>query len=79
MKINVTDEMKEAGRKMASDLVNALVSKEMNGIGGNLGFDDFAKNYTGSNIDIIRDYINGNVDAVTAIYIAMERAKNESV
>ena len=61
----VTKDMAEAGNKIAAELVNAELLKSTNGIG------EFKNSYRGEYSDIIGQYLAGEIDSVTAIYIAM--------
>jgi len=71
-KCNVTEEMAEAGRKIASNLITASCQKSMSGFGGGNLFD--LTDYPEEHQDIINQYLNGDIDSVTAIYIAMNNA-----
>jgi hypothetical protein len=66
----VTSEMVEAGSKMASDLMNAKVCREMSGAESR---EKSKSRYKGKNLDLIKMCIDGEIDAVTAIYLAMSR------
>ena len=68
-KQGVTKDMAEAGNKIASELVNAELLKSTNGIG------EFKNSYRGEYSDIINQYLEGKIDSVTAIYIAMSNIK----
>lgn len=72
----VTEKMRQAGDQMASVLIGASISKEMEGIGGAKGIDEFLDSCLGDNRDLVKKYINGEIDSVTAIYIAMNRASD---
>jgi len=61
----VTKDMAEAGNKIATELVNAELLKSTNGIA------EFKDSYRGEYSDIIGQYLAGEIDSVTAIYIAM--------
>ena len=65
----VTKDMAEAGNKIATELVNAELLKSTNGIG------EFKNSYRGEYSDIINQYLEGKIDSVTAIYIAMSNIK----
>ena len=69
----VTEEMREAGSQMASDLMDAQISVHINGLGGSKDWEEFESSHSGKNMDLIRQYVNGEIDSVTAIYIAMHR------
>ena len=58
---------------MASDLINAQVSFHMGGLGGSKKWEEFESCHCGKNMDLIKQYVNGEIDSVTAIYIAMHR------
>jgi len=70
--IVVTEKMRKAGNSIVSDLYDAGIHKCMGGLGGckNLDYSDFK-----ANLDLIRKYMEDDIDSVQAIYIAMERAK----
>jgi len=70
----VTEAMAEAGRQIASDIVNAKVSKHMNGLGGSKTWDEWLDAGV-KNRDLAIAYVNGEIDSVTAIYKAMQRVK----
>jgi hypothetical protein len=69
----VTSEMVEAGSKMASDLMNAKVCHEMGEMGGAKSWEEFKSGYKGKNLDLIKMYIDGEIESVMAIYLAMSR------
>lgn len=71
---SVTNQMNEAGSKIASALMSASVSKCMNGLGGSKTFDEWLGDDI-ENKDLVISYLNEEIDSVTAIYLAMERAK----
>ena len=70
---NVTEKMIEAGSKIASDLMDAHITKSL---GGLKEWEEFQSNCDNSNIDLIIQYVNGEIQTVTAIYIAMNRASD---
>lgn len=76
MKIDpdVTLEMSEAGRRVASDCVNAQVTRNMNGLGGSMTWEHWLR-CEHQNKDLLVAYAEGRIDSVTAIYLAMERAR----
>jgi len=61
----------EAGEKIASDLMDAQVSKNMGSMGGHI-IKDISKY---DNSDLIQKYIDGEIVSVEAIYTAMKRVK----
>ena len=69
----VTEEMREAGSQIAADLMAAQVSFHMGGLGGSKDWEEFESFHSGKNMDLIKQYVNGEIDSVTAIYIAMHR------
>ena len=69
----VTEEMREAGSQIASDLIDAQVCFRMGGLGGSKSWEEFKASHSGKNIDLIEQYVNDEIDSVTAIYIAMHR------
>jgi len=71
-KCDVTEEMVEAGRKIANNLISANCQKSMSGLGGVKDFD--LMDYPEEHRDVITQYLNGDIDSVTAIYIAMQNA-----
>ena len=72
----ITQEMKDAGNLIASELVSASMSKSMGGIGGCLSWSDFLTVHKDNpNLDLIKSCVKEEIDSVTAIYIAMERKK----
>ena len=73
--IVVTDKMREAGSQIASDMMDARVSYHMGGLGGAKDWEEFeAHHKDNNNMDLIHQYVNDEIDSVTAIYIAMHRA-----
>lgn len=72
----VTEEMRKAGSDISSDLIDASVSYSCGGLGGSKQWDQFESLYEGTNMDLIKMYLAHEIDSVTAIYIAMHRAKN---
>ena len=69
----VTEEMREAGSQIASDLMDAQVSFCLGGLEGSKGWEEFESCHCGKNMDMVKQYVNGEIDSVTAIYIAMHR------
>ena len=69
----VTEKMREAGSQIASDLIDAQVSNCMGGLGGSKEWEEFESSHSGKNMDLIKRYVNDEIDSVTAIYIAMHR------
>jgi hypothetical protein len=69
----VTEEMREAGTEIASDLVDANISFHMGGLGGSLDWEEFESSYSGKNIDLIKQAMADEIDIVTAMYTAMHR------
>jgi hypothetical protein len=66
--------MQEAGSKMSNLLMDASIAKCMNGLGGSKTWEEFI-GYHIENRDLVLSYLEDKIDAVTAMYIAMERAK----
>jgi len=64
-------EVIEVGEKIASDLMDAQVSKNMGSMGGHI-IKDISKY---DNSDLIQKYIDGEIVSVEAIYTAMKRVK----
>jgi hypothetical protein len=73
--ILVTEEMIAAGRDIASNLTDANVSCSMGGLGGSLPWKEWLSSFNGDNKDLIIAYLINAIDSVTAIYVAMERAR----
>lgn len=65
--------MRKAGAQVASDIFDALISFRMDGLGGSKKWEEFKSCHSGKNMDLIKQYVNGEIDSVTAIYIAMHR------
>jgi hypothetical protein len=70
----VTDAMRKAGSDIADNLMSATVSKAMGGIGGSKTWSEYLENPP-QNLDLIEAYVENEIDSVTAIYLAMARAK----
>ena len=70
----VTYHMVVAGSRIASDLITAQVSYSMDGIGGGPTWRDWLAAKT-PNMDLAVQYVEGQIQAVEAIYLAMERAR----
>ena len=64
-------EVIEAGEKIASDLMDAQVSKNMGNMGGHI-IKDISKY---DNSDLIQKYIDDEIVSVEAIYTAMKRVE----
>ena len=64
-------EVIETGEKIASDLIDANVSKNMGNMGGHI-IKDISKY---DNSDLIQKYIDGEIVSVEAIYTAMKRVE----
>ncbi len=71
--MKVTDLMIQAGQDIASNLIMASVSKQMDGLGGGLTWEEWLKTDV-KNKDLIIDYAEKDMTAVEAIYLAMARA-----
>lgn len=74
---NITLEMVKAGDVMAEDLVGAMISYNMDGVGGSKTWEEWQNTFEGTHKDLIVAYVEEQIDSVTAIYIAMERTKNQ--
>lgn len=70
----VTTRMVAAGSKMASDLITAQVSRSMNGIGGGPTWREWSA-AKAPNRGLAVQYAEGQIQAVEAIYLAMERSR----
>ena len=70
----VTYRMVAAGSRMASDLITAQVSRNMGGIGGAPTWREWSAAKV-PNRDLAVQYAEGQIQAVEAIYLAMERAR----
>lgn len=73
--LGVTLEMQSAGREIASNLMDAQIAKQMNGLGGGTTWEQWLTQPI-KNKDLIIAYLNDEIDSVTAIYIAMYRQRN---
>ena len=71
---DVTYRMVAAGSKTASDLVTAQVSRSMDGIGGGPTWREWSATKA-PNRNLAVQYAEGQIQAVEAIYFAMERAR----
>ena len=76
--MKVTKEMIKAGNQMASDLTDATIIKNFDGIGGGLSFVQW-KDKEIKNRDLILKHLNNEIDSVTAIYAAMRREVRHEV
>ncbi len=70
----VTEAMNQAGNDIAAELMAASVAKSMNGLGGSLTYEEWL-NKEVENRDLCIAYSKSEIDSVTAIYLAMMRAK----
>ena len=70
----VTYHMVAAGSRMASDLITAQVSRSVDGIGGAPEWLEWSA-AKAPNRDLAVEYAEGQIQAVEAIYLAMERAR----
>lgn len=70
----VTEAMNKAGNDIAAELMTASVAKSMNGLGGSLTYEEWL-NKEVANRDLCIAYSKSEIDSVTAIYLAMVRAK----
>lgn len=75
--IEVTKEMEQAGKDITNNLTFAQAAKKCNGLGGSKTWAEWLEQNMKDceNSDLIFSYLNGVMDAVTVVYIAMERAK----
>lgn len=64
----------EAGEQIASDMISAQVAKSMGGLGGGPTWAEYLTKPV-DNFDLILKHISGDLSALEAIYIAMERAR----
>ena len=64
-------EVIEAGQRIASDLIDAQLSKSIGSVGGRIIKD--ISEY--DNSDLIQKYLDDEIVSVEAIYIAMKRAE----
>jgi hypothetical protein len=62
-------EVIEAGKKIASDLYDASISKSL---GDHVDVSEY------DNSDLIQKYLNDEIDSVEAIYIVMKRVEENS-
>jgi hypothetical protein len=72
----VTQEMIDAGDKVASDLITAYAVKSLNGRGGGPTINEWIDKDI-PNKDLIQQYLDKTIDSVTAIYLAMHRERPE--
>ena len=72
----VTEKMREAGSQIASDLIDAEIAWNMNGLGGSKKWNEFVEGHSGKNFDLIMKHVDDKIDSVTAIYIAMNRVSD---
>ena len=72
---DVTAEMIQAGNAMACVLTDAGIAKCMNGLGGSKTWDEFVAQDI-KNRDLVLAYLDERIDSVTAIYLAMSRARS---
>ena len=70
----ITYRMVGAGSRMASDLITAQVSRNMGGLGGTPEWREWSA-AKAPNRDLAVQYAEGQIQAVEAIYLAMERAR----
>lgn len=70
----VTEAMNKAGNDIAAELMTASVAKSMNGLGGSPTYEEWL-NKEVANRDLCIAYSKSEIDSVTAIYLAMVRAK----
>ena len=70
----VTYRMVDAGSRMASDLITAQVSRNMGGVGGSPAWREWSAAKV-PNRGLAVQYAEGQIQAVEAIYLAMERAR----
>lgn len=71
----VTPEMQKAGSEMASVLMDAGIAKCMDGLGGSRTWSDWLAEDV-PNRDLAIEYLDDKIDSVTAIYLAMDRARS---
>ena len=73
----ITDKMKQAGSDIAMHLTDACIRRTCAGLGGcpNLDMQDFPAEYH----DLIQAYLDDEIDSVSAIFIAMTRAKGDQI
>lgn len=71
--MHVSNDMVEAGKRMASSLINAEIQIDMDGLGGVEKFN--VSNYHPDDRRIINDYLDKEIETVEAIYRAMEKAR----
>ena len=68
--IIITEKMHKAGLRIASDLYDASIQKSMGGLGG---CKEFNVIYFPENTDLIKKYLDGEIDSVQAMFLAMKR------
>jgi hypothetical protein len=64
--------MIKAGQEIASNMIDADISKDFNSLGGGLSWQQWL-NKKVKNQDLILQYINNKITSVEAIYLAMDR------
>lgn len=69
----VTEEMREAGRDVAEALTDVSIALTLGGMQGINTWDEYASEYSGDNLDLLKLYASNEINAVTAIYVAMHR------
>lgn len=72
--VTVTTAMNQAGNDIATELVTVGIAKSMNGLGGSPTYEEWL-NKEVANRDLCIAYSKSEIDSVTAIYLAMVRAK----
>ena len=73
--LKIPEQVVVVGNTIASELMDATIAKSLAGTGCNLCFS--ITNYTPKFQDLIIAYLNGEIDSVTAIYIAMKREEEQ--
>lgn len=71
---DVTDEMQKAGNDLADRLVNASIAKSLDGLGGSQTWEQWLSAEM-PNRDLVPAYLEDRIDSVTALYLAMSRAR----
>ena len=71
----VTEAMAKAGSDFASNALQGSYSKALGGLGGSITWEEWVEGYQGENLDLLKRYADREIDSVTGIYLAMERAR----
>lgn len=73
----VTQAMTDAGNAIASDIMDAQISKHMSGLGGSTSWEEWLAHEV-PNKDLVSKCVDDEMASVNAIYLAMERERTKS-